>query len=72
MLVLLIYQSIKLAVSNNSDETVSDGWSDFIKALYFVGLCGPMLNWVFIFFLISRLNERVRFDSNPAFLDSLN
>ena len=36
-----------------------------------MGLIGPIFYWIFIFFLISRLNDRVRDNSNPNFIDSL-
>lgn len=58
MLVLLVYQNIYMANLNESD--VPQNWDKFVKIAYCVGICGPLLNWVFIFFLISRLNEKIR------------
>lgn len=36
-----------------------------------IGLCSPILNWIFIYFLIVRLNEKVRLDTDPNFLDTV-
>lgn len=38
--------------------------------MYTVGLIGPLLFWVFVFFVISRLNEKTDRNSNPHFFDS--
>ena len=65
---LLLYQQIYLQI--NPDEDPRSSWANFIKVLYVIGLCSPVLNWVFIYFLIVRMNERVRMDTDPNFLDS--
>ena len=41
-----------------------------MKTMYTVGLIGPLLFWVFVFFVISRLNEKTDRNSNPHFFDS--
>ena len=68
MLVLLVYQNIYLAKTEVTD--IPEDWSRYIKIAYCVGLCGPILNWIFIFFLITRLNEKIRNSVNPAFLET--
>ena len=68
MFALLVYQAVHLSLS--TDEVVPDSWSNFIKILYLVGLFGPILNWIFIYFLIVRMNEKVRSESNPNFLET--
>ena len=68
MFALFVYQNVYL--SRNEPDNVASDWSKYIKALYLVGLCGPILNWIFIFFLVTRLNEKMRSQSNPAFLDT--
>ena len=68
MLALLIYQSVYM--STHEPEQVGRDWSKYIKSLYVVGLCGPLLLWIFIYFLISRLNEKVKYESDPNFLDT--
>lgn len=68
MMVLLVYQSIYM--TQNPYEGFPEFWSNFIKCLYVVGLIGPILNWVFIYFLIARLNEKVASIADPGFLDT--
>ena len=68
MFVLIVYQNIYLAKTNIED--IPEDWGRNIKISYIIGLCGPILNWIFIFFLISRLNERIRNVTNPGFLDT--
>ena len=41
-----------------------------MKVLYVIGLCSPVLNWIFIYFLIVRVNDKVRLDTDPNFLDT--
>ena len=67
MFVLIVYQNIYLAKTDIAD--VPEDWGRNIKISYIIGLCGPILNWIFIFFLISRLNEKIRKMTNPGFLD---
>ncbi len=64
MVSLLVYQAIYLS---SSDE-INENFDKFMKVLYLVGLFGPILNWFFIYFLITRLNEKVRTESNPCFI----
>ena len=68
MFVLLVYQNIYLA--NTDQEDVPSDWTKFIKIAFIVGLCGPILNWIFIFFLITRLNEKIKDKIDPTFLDT--
>ena len=68
MFVLIVYQNIYLAKTETED--IPEDWGRNIKISYIIGLCGPILNWIFIFFLISRLNERIRKLTNPGFLDT--
>ena len=67
MMGLLLYQVFYM---NAREGAVGEDWSDYIKALYIVGIFGPILNFFFIYFLITRLNDKVRLQSNPAFLDT--
>jgi len=66
MIILLVYQAIYLS---GSDEP-KDNFDNIMKILYLVGLFGPILNWFFIYFLITRLNEKVRHDPDPNFLET--
>ena len=47
-----------------------ENWGKVLKTMYTVGLIGPLLFWVFVFFVISRLNEKTDRNSNPHFFDS--
>ena len=68
MLVLLVYQAIKEQLT--TPDEIAENWVAFVRAAYILGLVGPILDWVFIWFLISRTNDRVRSETNPAFLDT--
>ena len=68
MMILLCYQAIYLETTPVKD--IKDNWRTIIKALYCVGLISPILNYCFIYFLITRMNEKVRSESNPNFRDS--
>ena len=61
-LILLVYQSIYLKHSEDDDSEVSRKWRRFIKSMYIVGLIGPILTFIFNFFLISRLNNKTMRD----------
>ena len=60
--ILLVYQSIYLKHSEDDDSEVSRRWRRFIKSMYIVGLIGPILTFIFNFFLISRLNKKTLHD----------
>ena len=66
MIILLVYQAIYLASSG--EATVN--FDKIIKILYLLGLFGPILNWFFIYFLITRLNDKVRNTPDPNFLET--
>ncbi len=67
MMILCLYQVFYM---NSNEGAVNEDWSNYIKSLYIVGIFGPIMNYLFIYFLITRLNEKVRTESNPAFLDT--
>ena len=68
MLALLVYQAIKEQLT--TPEEIAGNWVAFVRTAYILGLIGPILDWFFIWFLISRTNDRVRTETNPAFLDT--
>ena len=68
MLVLLVYQAIKMQTTPSVE--IKSNWNDFLKSAYILGLVGPILDWIFIFFLIKRANDKVRAQTNPGFLDT--
>ena len=47
-----------------------ENWGKVLKTMYTAGLIGPLLFWVFVFFVISRLNEKTNRNSNPHLFDS--
>ena len=65
---LLSYQAIYLHVKDR--EEVTDKWTTIIKSLYLVGLFGPLMYWIFTYFLISRLNQKMLNRPNPRFLST--
>lgn len=68
LLALLEYQVIFL---NDREVTdVPDNFKRLIKSMYIVGLLGPIMFWIFVYFLIARVNDKVSRDSNPNFLES--
>lgn len=66
--VLFVYQAIFLA-SHPFDE-IPANFAKVIKILYCLGLIGPLLQWLFIYFLIIRLNDKVRRVNEPSMLDT--
>lgn len=65
---LLSYQAIYLHMTDEKD--VTDKWERIIRSLYLVGIFSPLIYWIFCYFLISRLNEKIRNRSNPTFLST--
>jgi len=53
-------------------EKISDSYSTWVKSGYIVGLVSPLLDWLFFFYLIRRVNksDKRRSGSNPNFLDT--
>ncbi len=70
MTIILVYQSIYLTKTDNSSGQPAENFGKIIKSLYLVGLFGPILNWFFIYFLITRLNEKVRHLTDPNFVST--
>lgn len=68
MCALLLYQAIYLA-SHDFGDIPSD-FAKIMKILYCLGLVGPVLDWFFIYFLITRLNEKVRTLTDPNLLET--
>ena len=54
----------------NNNQMEEDTRNKFY-ILEWLGAAGLFFNWVFIFFMIYRLNEDVRHESNPAMIDSV-
>lgn len=51
-------------------DQIKSNWHSFLKSAYVLGLVGPILDWIFIFFLIKRANDKIRTQTNPGFLDT--
>ena len=68
MCALLLYQAIYLASHDFAD--VPSDFANIMKILYCLGLVGPTLDWLFIYFLITRMNEKVRNVQDPNLLET--
>ena len=68
MYALLVYQEVNLQLKTKEKGKVREDWTRFIKCTYVLGMIGPILNWVFIFFLISRVNDEISKEIDPNFL----
>jgi len=57
---------------NYNGEPIKTNWASYLKWCYIVGLVAPILDWIFIFFLIRRVSEvkNKRSLSNPNFLET--
>ena len=72
MLVLLFAQAVYLHVNREKFHKLSTQAASYLKWCYIVGLASPILDWIFIFFLIHRVreNDDRRGGSNPNFLNT--
>lgn len=72
MLVLLFAQAVYLHVNREKIHKLSTQAASYLKWCYIVGLASPILDWIFIFFLIHRVREDDdrRGGSNPNFLNT--
>ena len=59
------------ATFSPSCDGLTDDFRSFVKYSYCGGLLSPILDWIFLFYIISRVNSKShgRSSSNPNFLD---
>ena len=69
LVVLMFAQTIYL--HRHSQDQITDNFRSFVKYSYCGGLLSPILDWIFLFYIISRVNSKShgRSSSNPNFLD---
>ena len=68
LVILMFSQTIYL---HRNSESVGEDFRNFVKYSYCGGLLSPILDWIFLFYIISRVNSQnhSRSASNPNFLD---
>ena len=50
-----------------NDGVIDDETNSKFHIAEWLGTVGLLLNWIFIFFLMARLNDETRCDYNPTF-----